>query len=172
MANFVQVNPLDYSDASVMSTKTYHGLEIRIGGNVVGRITKWTRPALGRDVTPVRELTAPGQSNGSFGRIIEMVPGKTTDESNKLSITRVEVWGAELELAFGYPATFIDLADQTRPFQMTENLYKGTNLYQQWNYAGCWFSTLGTDDFSTDGTALVQINAEISFCSRTKMIGP
>ena len=53
MANFVEVPPIDYSDSTFLTTKTYHGSEILVNNIVVGRTTKLTRPSLSRDIAPI-----------------------------------------------------------------------------------------------------------------------
>lgn len=170
MGNFVEVKPLDYAASNgEMTTKTYHGLAIIVNNVTVGRISSYKVPALARAITPIRELTPPGQTGGSFGRVIEQVPGKSEDASYQINIVRAEVWGKELELAFGYSALFSDLCDQTRPFVLEEHLYKGTQRYQMFRYSGCWFSELGQDDYTTDGDAIIKTNATITFTSRVKI---
>jgi hypothetical protein len=170
MGNFVEVKYLDYSgdNASEMTAKTYHGLEIVVNNITVGRIDKYTPPQLVRTVTPVRELTPPGQPGGSFGRIIEQVPGKSEDGSYELKLHRTEVWANELEVAFGFAATFLDLCDQNHPFILEERLYKGNQRYTKHTYTGCWFKDLGQEEFDAGGDAIVKVGATIAFVSRQK----
>ena len=171
MGNFVEVKPLEYSGAgaSELTTKTYHGLAIVVNNVTVGRISSYKVPTLARTITPVRELTPPGQAGGSFGRVIEQVPGKSEDGSYTLTVARTEVWGKELEIAFGFAATFLDLCDQTRPFILEEQLFQGTQRKYTHRYSGCWFSELGNEDFTADGDAIVKATATIMFTSRVKL---
>jgi hypothetical protein len=171
MGNFIEVKPLQYTgdSASELTTKTYHGLAIVVNNITVGRISSYKVPTLARTITPVRELTPTGQAGGSFGRVIEMVPGKAEDGSYTLTVARTEVWGNEMELAFGFAATFLDLTDQDRPFILEEQLYKGQTRYQTFRYSGCWFSELGQDDYTADGEAIIKVNATIMFTSRVKL---
>ena len=171
MANFVEVKAIDYDAApNELTTKTYHGLQILVNNITVGRITSYTPPNLSRTVTPVRELTPAGQANGAFGRPIEMVPGISGDDSYKIAVERTEVWSNELERAFGFEATFLDLCDQTTPFSMEERLYRGTTAYQTFIYTGCWFDTHGIQAFTADGDAIVKTNASVTYTSRRKSV--
>ena len=165
MGTYVEVSALDYTGlgATELTTKTYHGLEILVNGIAVGRISEYTPPARTKKVSYVREL-----STKTFGRPIETVPAGNDDGDYKISCKRTEVWGQELEIAFGFAAQFIDLMDQTRPFILEEKLLKGAKLYRAWDYHGCWFTSITDDAFAADGEAKVIASAELAFTSRQK----
>lgn len=147
----VAVLPLDYGKKGMPTTKVYHGAGIIVNNAVVGRITSWQVNAYNRTLTHIREV-----SYATWGRPVDLVPG--ISDGYSISFDRVEVWDQELEKAFGYNATFDDLADQTYPFQIQEWLMKGSGTpYQIWTYEGCWFETRNESARSADGDGIIRI---------------
>jgi len=161
------VSPLDYSDSTgngVLTTKVYHGVSISVNNtNVVGRIQSWQPDSYTREGIHLYEL-----ADTSFGRPVEYIPGKTTGFT--IAVTRAEVWGSEMELAFGFSANFHDLIDQTRPFSIKEFWYKGNAQggNQVWEYRGCWFTGKNMDAITSDGDGVTKISATLAYVSRKK----
>lgn len=159
----VKVQPLDYSHPNSPTTKTYHGMTIAVNGKMVGRITSWQATAYSREGNHVYEL-----SHQTWGRPVDYVPGRSTGYS--LSVGRTEVWSQELERALGFPAVWEDLADQDRPFTAHEFWFKGSALYRQWQYSGCWFTERNEDAFAADGDAMVKLTGTINYVSRARLV--
>jgi len=160
----ISVKPLDFSVPDAPTTKTYHGLSIVVGGNIVGRIKSFSpEGAYTREAVHVYEL-----SHVTWGRPVDIVPGKATGFN--LSMTRVEVWFQELELALGYPAVWNDLCDQDRPFTCYEYLFRGATLYRVWRYAGCWFTARTESEATSDGDGLYTTTSGMMYVQRTRTV--
>ncbi len=160
----INTRPLDFTVADAPTTKTYHGASIVVDGNIVGRVTSWNPSgAYTRDVAHVYEL-----SHVTWGRPVDIVPGRSTGYS--IAMTRVEVWGQELELTLGYGQVWDDLADQDRPFTIYEYLFRGDTLYRVWRYAGCWFSDRNEDAQTADGDGIFRANATLMYVQRTRTV--
>lgn len=159
----VDVQALDYDAADAPTTKTYHGASIVVNGSIVGRITSF-QPNIGdRDGVHVYEV-----SHRTWGHPVDYVPGRVNGFT--ISIARVEVWNAELERAVGLSDTQFDtLLDQTRPFQVNEFLFRGTQLYRHWLYRGCWLRSMNSDAVQADGDGIYRVNAELAYVSRTRL---
>jgi hypothetical protein len=162
-AHNVTVKPLDFEAEGSPTTKTLHGLTIAAGGKVVGRISSWNPQPYQRAGTHVYEL-----SYHTYGRPVDFVPGRS--EGYTASLTRSEVWNGEIERALGFGAVFDDLADQDRPWVTDEYLFRGANgnnnIYRWLQYTGCWFTNRNEDAYTSDGEAVIRVNAEISYVSR------
>ena len=154
------VPTMDFSKDNMFSAKTYHGLNICVGENVIGRLQTWGPGARTRTVTPKWEL-----SKDNFGRPVELVPSKS--EGYSISIGRIEVWQNELELALGYSAMWSDLIDQNYPITLSENLFKGTELMRSWSYPACWFTSYSEEQITSEGDGYYQVTAEITHLPRT-----
>jgi hypothetical protein len=160
----VQVRPLDYSVPDAPTTKTYHGKSIVVNGNIVGRVTSWNpSAAYTRAGTHQFEM-----SHLTFGRPVDYVPGIITGPT--IALTRTEVWFEELDIALGYTPVWNDLADQDRPFEIYEYLFRGTNLYRVWRYTGCWFQDRNEEAFTAEGDGVVRVNATIAYVSRIRTV--
>lgn len=163
----VEVKPLEYTSDGLGSegtTKTYHGTTILVNGNVIGRITSWQPTAYSREGVHVYEL-----SHKTWGRPVDYVPGKATGFT--IAMVRTEVWFDELEIALGLAdnqaAVFNDLMDQTKPFRVEEQLFRGAgNAYRTWQYHGCWFQERNEDAFTSDGDARINVNATLAYVAR------
>jgi len=166
MPQFVEVAAQEYLnvDGNERLAQTVHGLDIEVGGRIVGRIESYKVSPQTKTITPQRELTRKG-----YGRIVEQVPGKGND-TQTISIIRPELWASEMEIAFGYAAVFQDLTDQTRPFTLYERLYKGTVPYRVWGFFGCWFGSQDIGDFTVDGDSIIKKTAEIHYTARVKLL--
>lgn len=159
----VRIKPLDYSHPHAPATKTYHGLAIVVNGNIVGRIQNWNPQMYTREGEHVYEL-----NHLTYGRPIDYVPGRNTNYT--CTFSHLEVWEQELERALGYPAMWVDLIDQDKPFTVNEFLFKGNSPYSVFVYSGCWFTGKNLNDFTVDGVPKIMANGEISFVSRTKAV--
>tara|TARA_R100000656_G_scaffold104176_1_gene76188 strand:+ start:229915 stop:230433 length:519 start_codon:yes stop_codon:yes gene_type:complete len=162
-AHGVRVRPLDFDAEGAPTIKTYHGISIVVGGRIVGRIQSF-KPNMytrqGNHVYEVNHLT--------FGRPVDYVP--SINEGYNISVSRVEVWNQEFELALGYSAVWSDLIDQNRPFTIQEYLFKGNTVYRVWLYSGCWFTNRNEDGFESKGDAQIKATGEIQFVSRTRTV--
>lgn len=162
----VSVKPLNYNAPGAPTTKTYHGAAIWVNGMPVGRITSWQVDAYNRTTTLVREI-----SNTTWGRPVDIVPG--ISDGYKITFDRAEVWSQELEIAFGLTGqVFDDLADQDKPFEVIEYLYKGATPYMLWQYQGCWLSSRNESARKADGDGIISIESgTINYVSRRRIAG-
>lgn len=159
----VRVRPLDFDAPGAPTIKTYHGISIVVGGRIVGRIASWNPQMYARDGSHVYEL-----SHLTFGRPVDYVP--SVNRNYTISVSRVEVWSQEFEIALGYPAVWADLIDQNRPFSMQEYLFRGSTVYRVWLYSGCWFTNRNEDAFDREGDAIFKVNGEVAFVSRQRAV--
>lgn len=159
----VRVSPLEFDAPGAPTIKTYHGISIVVGGRIIGRVQSWAPQMYTRAGQHVYEL-----NHLTFGRPVDYVPGVNSNYS--VSVSRVEVWNQEFEVALGYPAVWSDLIDQTRPFSMQEYLFRGNTVYRVWLYSGCWFAGRNEDGADKEGNAIFQVNGEINFVSRARAV--
>ncbi len=158
-----RVNPLEVSEQA-NTTMTYHGGAIACNGRVIGRIKDWTPGKYERTVTEVREV-----SNTTWGVPVDNVPGNSSGYS--VSFTRTEVWQQELETVLGYGATWASLADQTRPFEAFEYLFRGQTPYRVWLYKGCWFTNKSPNQWSASGDGIIEVACEFAYVVRHRVTG-
>lgn len=146
-------------------TKTFHGVSIQLpSGSVIGRIQSFS-PTFGeRGGAHIYEL-----NRATLGRPIDYVVGTETGRS--ISISRVEVWEDELEIALAdADSEYTDLADQTKPFEIVESLFRGSSAYRAWKYRGCWFSSLSVSGMEAEaGDMRVTKDASINYVTRQKI---
>ena len=158
------------------ANQVYHGVSIGAGregsgglsGSAIapiGRITSWSPQIYSRSAQHTYEL-----GSRSFGRPVDLTPATNTGYT--VSMTRVEVWKSEAEVAFGLTdsdAVYEDLMDQDRPFTADEVLMRGTSLYRHWRYMGCWFTNLNPNGFEAEGgdTRIVR-TGEFMFVRRAR----
>lgn len=163
------VKTFDYSSTDTsLTTKVYHGVSIVSSNGIVGRIQSWQPDAYTREGVHLYEL-----SHVHFGRPVEYVPGKTTGFT--IAVARAEVWGAEMELAFGSTMDlYEDLTDQNMPFMVQEFWFQGSNGKQNqvWTYQGCWFQNKNMDAITSDGDGITRISATLAYVSRQKLAAP
>lgn len=161
----VQVQPLDYSVADAPTIQTYHGASIVANGNIIGRISSFqAENPYNRGGTHIYEV-----SNKTWGLPVDYVPGKS--EGFTMAIARAEVWQQEMEIALGFGAVFENLTDQTRPFTITEYLFRGQTVYRIWQYSGCWFNDKNIDAYDASGDGIIKVTAKISYVSRHRIQG-
>lgn len=151
----------DFTKDNMYSSMTYHGLNVLVNGSVIGRIQSWNPASRTRTVTHKWEL-----SKDNFGRPVDLIPSKA--EGYSITIGRIEVWEAELEIACGYATVWTDLIDQNYPFVFTEQIYHGDTLYRSWDYPACWFTDFGLDAASSDGDGAYLLNATVNHLPRTR----
>ena len=156
-----QVPSPDYSKDGMYSSKTYHGLNIIVNGNIIGRIQSWAPGARTKTLTHKWELSA-----NAFGRPVDLIPSKA--DGYTISISRIEVWEQELERVCGYGAVWLDLMDQNYPFVFSEQLIKNTELYRSWDYPSCWFSSYTEQGPTTDGDGAYVVDGEVMHMPRIK----
>jgi hypothetical protein len=154
---------LDFNAEGATTTKVYHGLAIVVNSSIIGRITSFNPSgSFTRDLVHQYELNPK-----TFGHPVDIVPGKATGFN--VSLARAEVWGQELEKVFGFTDVFSSLCDQTRPFKILEVLHKGNEVYSQYEYRGCWFSSKNLDEMGVDGDGIIKISAEIMYVNRVRL---
>ena len=159
--SYQNVTPLDYTAEDPLTTKVYHGVSIVVGtGAIVGRIQSWQPDAYTREGVHLYEL-----ADKSWGRPVEYVPGKATGFT--ISVTRAEVWDAEMEKAIGFSTLFSDLIDQNRPFKIKEFWIRGNSSIspQIWEYRGCWFQNKNIDAITSDGDGITRVTATLAYVS-------
>lgn len=153
-------------------TKTYHGILVSMSSgrsgnngrafqNPLGRVQSWAPQMYARSGQHVFEIGA-----RSWGRPVDYVPGPGT--SYTIDCTRVELWGDEIELNVG-PRRWTDLVSQRDPFQVTEALFRGNDVYQTFTYHGCWFTTRN-EEYTAEGNGKIIVNCSIAFTSRIQTI--
>jgi len=167
-----------YDNNRTNAPQTFHGVSIGAaredagglaGGQVlpVGRVTNWTAQGYQRDATHTYELSA-----ATTGKAVDLTPGRNTQYS--ASMTRVELWGNELEVALGLTdadEVFEDLADQDRSFQCDETLMRHTTLYRHWVYRGCWLTSMNVNGFEAEaGDMRVIRQAELMYVRRERRV--
>jgi len=149
--------PLQQGAMIPNSVQTYHGIGFgfaptNVGetstGSVkpVGRITNWGAQVYTREVVHTYELAAI-----SYGRPVGTSAGRNTGYT--VSMTRMEVWKEETEVALGFASAgdcWTDLMDQDRPFQADEVLMRGAAPYRQWQYLGAWFTELNESEYDSE----------------------
>ena len=153
-------------------TKTYHGILISFSSGVsgrngrpfqnpLGRVQSWSPQMYARSGEHVFELGA-----RSWGRPVDYVPGPGTNYS--IDCTRVELWANEIELNVG-SRRWTDLVAQRDPFNITEALFRGNDVYQTYTYHGCWF-TNRNEEYQAEGNGKVIVNCSIAFTSRIQTL--
>jgi hypothetical protein len=153
---------LDYQQTG--DSISYHGTQIVVQGNVVGRIQSWQPDgAYNRDGEHVYEL-----NKNTMGLPIDYVPGKATGFT--VSYARVEAWDQEFERALGYGEVFSTLIDQTRPFVVQEFLFKGQNPYRVYQYSGCWLKSKNPEAWTSDGNYIHKISGQLAYVSRIRVL--
>lgn len=157
--------PIDYSSPYAPTTQSYHGFSIQVDGITIGRITSFTPIQMSRPATLVRELNAQ-----TYGQPVDIVPG--VEENFTLAFGRAEVWGEEIEVAFGAATDpYTLLINQNRPFTIDEVYTRGTTIYRQFRYLGCWFTSKNTAAFEAEGgDSIIKIDGEIMFVNRQRII--
>lgn len=170
----VAVNPQTVFDL----TKSFHGIAIQIGANIIGRIQSWNPTFAAREGSHIYEL-----NRETWGRPIDIVMARETGRS--ISCDRVEVWNGEIERSFGTNAdpSFLsavvgagrngndatewrDLCEQTHPFACSEVWNRGILHYRAWDYRGCWFTSKSLGELSSEGDAIVRASVEMMYVIR------
>ena len=159
--NGVRVQPLVYEGSDGQDrVMTQHGYAIVVNNKLIGRVKNVTEQAFTRTITPLYEL-----SHQTFGHPVELVPSKI--DNQQLMLERAEVWDKELEVAFGFGATFQTLLDQRSPFTIQAYLYKGSDIYSITEYRGCWFQEKNIQQYSAEGDATIITAATVPYTRRT-----
>lgn len=156
---------IDWSHPKAPESLSYSGFEILVNGVEIGRVQSYQETGVyARTVTPVRELSA-----GTFGRVVDMVPG--INEHYQMSLQVVEISQRALEIALGYSARWLDLLDQKYPFAMTKRLRLPPNIYSEILWDGIWVTGAPFDGWSSDGDAIVRRTLECVAVSKTIITG-
>jgi len=153
---------IDFNAPFAPTTQTYHGFSIQVGGVTIGRITEWTPQQLDREFNHVFELNAK-----TWGQPVDGVPGRATNF--QLSFARAEVWGEEIEKAFGETDVYTLLINQTQPFTIDEVYARGLQIYRRYRYLGCWFTSKNVSAFASDGDGIIKIDGEMMFINKIRV---
>jgi hypothetical protein len=165
------VNQMDFAghESTLPRTKIYHGMDIAVeyGSNHyrIGRIQSWAPQARTRQAIHKYEL-----SSATFGRPVDLIPGRS--EGYSISMSRVEVWGQEIEKVFGLvdsTTLFRDLMDMRWPVTLYEYLYRGdgdAKLYSLWQYPQAWITSYGESEYSAEGDGVILSNLELMHLPR------
>lgn len=154
--------PLDYSHEHAPTSKTYHGIALAVGGNVVGRVQTWdTTGAWARGGEHVYEL-----NDLTWGKPVDYVPGRW--EGLTIAATVAEMWDKEIDIQLGLKnqGQLNDLIEQTKPFTAHEFWYRGIYEYRIWVYRGCWLTDRNETAYAADGNARVIANFNFNYVSR------
>lgn len=154
---------IDFNKAHTPVQQIYHGGTIKKGGKTIGRVLTWEATPLTRDVTHRFEV-----NGATWGVPVDIVPGKTSGYS--ITMTKNEIWGNELELMLGYSDVWENLTNQNYPFTASEVLFKGTAIYRQWDYYGCWFTEKNPNAWEAEGDGNIMINCGLAYLRRFKTI--
>jgi hypothetical protein len=154
--------PLNYTDTYSPTAKTYHGIAIEVGGNVLGRIQSWNPAPYGREGVHIYEL-----NNMTWGKPVDYVPGRATGFS--VTATVAELWFKEIEVQLSLTnagTQFNDLIDQNIPFTCREFWFRGADTYRVWTYVGCWLTDRNEEGYTAEGDARVIANFTFNYVSR------
>jgi hypothetical protein len=166
-----RVQQLDFQghESVLPRTKIYHGMDIAVEYNSqtyrVGRLQSWAPQQRTRQAVHKYEL-----SSSTFGRPVDLIPGRA--EGYSISISRLEVWGQEIEKVFGLVGPgqlFRDLMDMRWPITLYEYLYRGdgdAKLYTLWQYPSCWITSHGDAEASAEGDGIMTCNIEMAHLPR------
>lgn len=155
-------DPIKFSNQFAPTSKTYHGITIEVGGNVLGRVQSWNvAGAYNRQGNHVYEM-----ANLRWGKPVDYVPGIA--EGFNIDATVAELWEKEIEIQLGLGlAQFDDLIQQTFPFTAKEFWFRGNlGQYRVWTYQGCWLTNANEEGFTADGNARVMRNFSFNYVSR------
>lgn len=155
--------PIDFTANFAPTTQTYHGFSIQVGNVTIGRITEWTPQQMDREFNHIFELNAK-----TWGQPVDGVPGRAT--SFTVAFTRAEVWGEEIEKAFGEDDPYTLLINQNRPFTIDEVYTKGLQLYRRYRYLGCWFTSKNYDAFTSEGDGIIRISGDMMFVNKIRIV--
>jgi hypothetical protein len=104
-------------------------------------------------MTPVFEL-----NTLTSGRRVDIVPGNI--ENLSINVDRYDLFTKRLHQAFGFPASAINLADHTNPFDVSELWQLPSGLIIGTVYTGCWFSEVGREH-AAEGNRIIMARATI-----------
>jgi hypothetical protein len=160
---------LEYaSNPDAVTSKTYHGITLSVGGKVLGRVQSWnTTGAYTREGNHVYEL-----NNQTWGLPVDYVPSRATGFN--IAATVAELWGSEIEVQLGMKSSgdqIWNLIHQTRSFTADEFWFRGVDLYRIWRYRGCWLTDRNETDYRADGDARVIANFNFNYVSRQLVAG-
>lgn len=134
--------------------RTSHSLTI-LGpdGTAIGLIQNWG-PNMSRAVTPIYELNA-----DTSGRPVENIPGNL--QGLTMNVTRFDIWNRRMEQVFGSVDLYM-LSNQKAPFSVRERWVWSDNSIEIWEYAGCYFTSLGRTISATDQRTVL-VNSNITY---------
>ena len=163
------VSQLDFANHNSIlpQTKIYHGMDICVYYNSnnyrIGRLQSWAPQQRTRQAVHKYEI-----NSSTFGRPVDLIPGRA--EGYAISISRVEVWGQEIERILGLTSgtqLFRDLMDMRWPITLYEYLYRGDGLlYSLWQYPSCWITSHGDAEVSAEGDGIMMVNMELMHLPR------
>jgi len=143
--------------------KSSHGIQIKVGGDTIGAISKFTPAASSRAMTRVWELNPM-----SSGHPIDTIPGNL--DGFTLDVERYDLWRANFEEVFGGEARLIDaIGNQKNPFEVYQYLWHPDGFKELTVYRGCWFSNVGRD-YSSTADRIIMVRGQLNFLRRDKVI--
>ena len=136
-------------------TASQHIISIRFQGVTIGLVQRWA-PRQTRRMTPIYEI-----NQVTSGRRVDIVPGNV--ETLQIAIDRYDLFTERLHEAFGFPASAINLADHTNPFDVQELWQLPSGLIIGTVYTGCWFADVGREYTSTgDRVIMARATLEVT----------
>lgn len=139
------------------ATRTSHACSIRVDGVTIGMIQSWN-PAMGRTVTPIYEI-----NSATSGEVIENVPGNITGLT--MTVDRVDLFNKKMEEVWGANFNIQMLTDQTNPITIQEKWLNPNGSPEIWMYTGCWFTSLGRNQSSSDDR-IIRVNAQMMYVKK------
>lgn len=159
-----RVQPIDHSHPQAPSSKVYHGFALQANNVTIGRVTMYTPPERDRTVTIQKELNPL-----TFGQPVDVVPAGA--ENFTMNFSRTEVWGAEIEKAFGETDIYMFLTSQNRPLSLDEVIFQGERLYQRFRYLAVWYNNISFDGFDATGDGIVRVTANLTYGNKIRITG-
>jgi len=137
-----------------------HIISIRFQGVTVGAVQRWA-PRQTRRMTPIYEI-----NTLTSGRRVDIVPGNI--EQLQIAVDRYDLFTKRLHEAFGFPASAINLADHTNPFDVQELWQLPSGLIIGTIYTGCWFSDIGRE-YTATGDRVIMTRGTIEVTDKMNL---
>lgn len=131
-------------------TKTSHGIQIKVGGEVIGAVTSFVPGPARREFTHVYELNPL-----SSGHPIDVVPNNLT--GFEIRVSRYDIWRQPFERVFGGTISIYEaLGNQDRGFDMYRYFWHPDGYREVLVYRNTWIREVGrTFDAGRDRVILV-----------------
>lgn len=133
-------------------TASQHVISIRLRGITIGLIQRWA-PRQTRRMTPIYEI-----NTVTSGRRVDIVPGNV--ETLQIDVDRYDLFDERMHQAFGFPASAINLADHTEPFDVQELWSTPSGVPIGTIYQGCWFTNIGRE-YTAQGDRVIMARGQL-----------